>query len=165
MNFSPEAVAGMSDEHRAAFLAQLEHMQIRDRCGGGGGGPTRPPPLLHARRRCAALPRPVAGRGAPHAGGPLCRLRSTGCAPRRRPLAGRGVRRQRGVSPPPPPPHTRAAPPPLPPACVYSMRLYNNLVQRCFNDCVDDFRSKHLTTGEEKARGGEGGGEGSRAAY
>ncbi|GBG00124.1 mitochondrial import inner membrane translocase subunit Tim9 [Raphidocelis subcapitata] len=61
MNFSPEAVAGMSEDHKAAFLAQLEHMQIRD-----------------------------------------------------------------------------------------SMRLYNNLVQRCFNDCVDDFRSKHLTTGEEK---------------
>lgn len=60
MNFSPEAVAGMSDQHRAAFLAQLEHMQIRD-----------------------------------------------------------------------------------------SMRLYNNLVQRCFNDCVDDFRSKHLTSAEE----------------
>jgi len=33
------------------------------------------------------------------------------------------------------------------------MRLYNNLVQRCFNDCVDDFRSKHLTDGEEKVRG------------
>lgn len=32
MNFSPEAVAGMSEEHKAAFLAQLEHMQIRDRC-------------------------------------------------------------------------------------------------------------------------------------
>lgn len=30
------------------------------------------------------------------------------------------------------------------------MRLYNNLVQRCFGDCVDDFRSKHLTDGEEK---------------
>lgn len=29
------------------------------------------------------------------------------------------------------------------------MRLYNNLVQRCFGDCVDDFRSKHLTGGEE----------------
>jgi hypothetical protein len=32
------------------------------------------------------------------------------------------------------------------------MRLYNNLVQRCFNDCVDDFRSKHLSSGEEKVR-------------
>lgn len=40
----------MSDQHRAAFLAQLEHMQIRDRCGrlpdallreGGGGGVAR----------------------------------------------------------------------------------------------------------------------------
>ncbi|KAI8470048.1 MAG: mitochondrial inner membrane translocase [Monoraphidium minutum] len=61
MNFSPEAVAGMSEQHRAAFLMQLEHMQIRD-----------------------------------------------------------------------------------------SMRLYNNLVQRCFNDCVDDFRSKHLSDPEEK---------------
>lgn len=29
------------------------------------------------------------------------------------------------------------------------MRLYNNLVQRCFNDCVDDFRSKHLAKSEE----------------
>lgn len=58
MNFSPEAVAGMSDEHRAAFLAQLEHMQIRDRCGGGG------------RQRCsgaarsAALHLPTAAAGA-----------------------------------------------------------------------------------------------------
>ena len=33
------------------------------------------------------------------------------------------------------------------------MRLYNNLVQRCFNDCVDDFRSKHLSDPEEKVRG------------
>lgn len=30
------------------------------------------------------------------------------------------------------------------------MRMYNNLVQRCFGDCVDDFRSKHLTDPEEK---------------
>jgi import inner membrane translocase subunit TIM9 len=29
------------------------------------------------------------------------------------------------------------------------MRLYNNLVQRCFNDCVDEFRSKHLSKAEE----------------
>jgi hypothetical protein len=33
------------------------------------------------------------------------------------------------------------------------MRLYNNLVQRCFNDCVDDFRSKHLSDAEEKVLG------------
>jgi hypothetical protein len=38
MNFSPEAVAGMSEEHRGAFLAQLEHMQIRDRCVACPGG-------------------------------------------------------------------------------------------------------------------------------
>jgi hypothetical protein len=31
-SFAPEAVAGMSEEHKAMFLAQLEHMQIRDRC-------------------------------------------------------------------------------------------------------------------------------------
>ena len=46
--------------------------------------------------------------------------------------------------------------PALPPCVRHprprSMRLYNNLVQRCFNDCVDDFRSKHLTDGEEKVR-------------
>lgn len=43
--------------------------------------------------------------------------------------------------------------PPLPFLChPCSMRLYNNLVQRCFNDCVDDFRSKHLSDGEEKVR-------------
>lgn len=61
MNFSPEAVAGMSEEHRAAFLAQLEHMQIRDRCGrraprglavvGALPAAMRRPPL----RRCLLL--------------------------------------------------------------------------------------------------------------
>jgi hypothetical protein len=35
------------------------------------------------------------------------------------------------------------------------MRLYNNLVQRCFNDCVDDFRSKNLSDGEEKVLWGQ----------
>jgi hypothetical protein len=32
MNFPVEAMADLPDEHRASFLAQLEHMQVRDRC-------------------------------------------------------------------------------------------------------------------------------------
>jgi hypothetical protein len=32
MNFPVEAMADLPDEHKAAFLAQLEHMQVRDRC-------------------------------------------------------------------------------------------------------------------------------------
>lgn len=31
-----------------------------------------------------------------------------------------------------------------------SLRMYNRLVQRCFTDCVTDFRSKALDSTEEK---------------
>jgi len=31
-----------------------------------------------------------------------------------------------------------------------SMRLYNNLVERCFNHCIESFRSKSLDATEEK---------------
>lgn len=31
-----------------------------------------------------------------------------------------------------------------------SLRLYNNLVEKCFKDCVLDFRSKNLAKDEEK---------------
>jgi len=31
-----------------------------------------------------------------------------------------------------------------------SLKLYNKLVERCFNDCVQDFRSKNLDKDEEK---------------
>jgi hypothetical protein len=34
-----------------------------------------------------------------------------------------------------------------------SLKLYNKLVERCFNDCVQDFRSKNLDKEEEKVRG------------
>ncbi|KAF8065645.1 TIM9 [Scenedesmus sp. PABB004] len=61
MNFPVEAMADLPDEHKASFLAQLEHMQVRD-----------------------------------------------------------------------------------------SLRLYNALVERCFKDCVADFRSKNLAKDEEK---------------
>lgn len=33
-----------------------------------------------------------------------------------------------------------------------SLKLYNNLVERCFKDCVQDFRSKNLAKDEEKVR-------------
>ena len=33
-----------------------------------------------------------------------------------------------------------------------SLKLYNKLVERCFNDCVQDFRSKNLDKDEEKVR-------------
>lgn len=33
-----------------------------------------------------------------------------------------------------------------------SLKLYNNLVERCFRDCVQDFRGKSLDSGEEKVR-------------
>eukprot|EP00878_Enallax_costatus_P005680 GHUV01005957.1.p1 GENE.GHUV01005957.1~~GHUV01005957.1.p1 ORF type:complete len:104 (+),score=22.50 GHUV01005957.1:305-616(+) len=61
MNFPVEAMADLPDDHKAAFLAQLEHMQVRD-----------------------------------------------------------------------------------------SLKLYNSLVERCFKDCVDEFRSKNLSKDEEK---------------
>lgn len=61
MNFPVEAMADLPEEHRQAFLGQLEHMQVRD-----------------------------------------------------------------------------------------SLKLYNNLVERCFKDCVLDFRSKNLAKDEEK---------------
>ncbi|PRW57797.1 mitochondrial import inner membrane translocase subunit Tim9 [Chlorella sorokiniana] len=31
-----------------------------------------------------------------------------------------------------------------------SLRMYNSLVERCFRDCVSEFRSKDLNAGEEK---------------
>ncbi|KAK2080824.1 protein transporter tim9 [Prototheca wickerhamii] len=31
-----------------------------------------------------------------------------------------------------------------------SLKMYNNLVDRCFRDCVDSFRRKDLDSGEEK---------------
>eukprot|EP00877_Chromochloris_zofingiensis_P005016 jgi/Chrzof1/14515/Cz09g05200.t1 len=61
MNFPVESMADLPDDHKAAFLGQLEHMQVRD-----------------------------------------------------------------------------------------SLRLYNSLVERCFKDCVDNFRSKNLEKDEEK---------------
>lgn len=61
MNFPLEAMQDLPDEHKAAFLAALEHMQVRD-----------------------------------------------------------------------------------------SLRLYNGLVERCFKDCVDNFRSKSLDAAEDK---------------
>lgn len=43
-----------------------------------------------------------------------------------------------------------AAPPTVP--FPYSLRMYNSLVERCFRDCVSEFRSKDLNAGEEKVR-------------
>jgi hypothetical protein len=43
-----------------------------------------------------------------------------------------------------------SAPLRAPPCC--SLRLYNSLVERCFKDCVSDFRSKNLAKDEEKVR-------------
>lgn len=31
-----------------------------------------------------------------------------------------------------------------------SLRMYNNLVERCFKDCIDGFRRKDLDSAEEK---------------
>ena len=31
-----------------------------------------------------------------------------------------------------------------------SLRMYNSLVEKCFNECVQGFRSKDLDTGEER---------------
>ncbi|KAK9800210.1 hypothetical protein WJX73_009657 [Symbiochloris irregularis] len=31
-----------------------------------------------------------------------------------------------------------------------SLRMYNNLVERCFKDCVESFRRKELDSTEEK---------------
>eukprot|EP00232_Nephroselmis_pyriformis_P027980 CAMPEP_0182852930 /NCGR_PEP_ID=MMETSP0034_2-20130328/432_1 /TAXON_ID=156128 /ORGANISM="Nephroselmis pyriformis, Strain CCMP717" /LENGTH=136 /DNA_ID=CAMNT_0024983675 /DNA_START=37 /DNA_END=447 /DNA_ORIENTATION=- len=30
-----------------------------------------------------------------------------------------------------------------------SLRMYNNVVEKCFSDCVDQFRSRNLVKGEE----------------
>ena len=35
---------------------------------------------------------------------------------------------------------------------TYSLRLYNGLVERCFCECVDEFRRRELNTDEEKVR-------------
>jgi hypothetical protein len=54
---------------------------------------------------------------------------------------------------PPPPTHTHAQTithPHTQPA--RSLKLYNALVERCFKDCVLDFRSKNLGKDEEKVR-------------
>jgi mitochondrial import inner membrane translocase subunit TIM9 len=32
---------------------------------------------------------------------------------------------------------------------LFSVQMYSNLVQRCFNDCVNDFTSKSLLSKEE----------------
>ena len=31
-----------------------------------------------------------------------------------------------------------------------SLKMYNNLVERCFKECAEDMRSKALSSGEEK---------------
>jgi Tim10/DDP family zinc finger len=33
---------------------------------------------------------------------------------------------------------------------LYSLRMYNSLVERCFKECVDSFRKKDLDNTEEK---------------
>lgn len=35
---------------------------------------------------------------------------------------------------------------------AYSLRMYNNVVERCFRDCVDSFRRKDLDNSEERVR-------------
>lgn len=35
---------------------------------------------------------------------------------------------------------------------VRSLKMYNNLVERCFKECVEDMRSKTMSTKEEQAR-------------
>lgn len=40
------------------------------------------------------------------------------------------------------------------PSCC-SLKLYNNLVEKCFKECVLDFRSKNLGKDEEKVRRGQ----------
>ena len=35
-------------------------------------------------------------------------------------------------------------------ACLCSLRMYNNVVERCFRDCVDSFRRKDLESSEER---------------
>lgn len=34
--------------------------------------------------------------------------------------------------------------------CVCSLRMYNNVVERCFRDCVESFRRKDLDNNEER---------------
>lgn len=42
---------------------------------------------------------------------------------------------------------------PCPAVLSCSLKLYNNLVEKCFKECVLDFRSKNLAKDEEKVRG------------
>lgn len=35
-------------------------------------------------------------------------------------------------------------------ACAHSLKMYNNLVERCFKECTEDMRSKSLSSSEEK---------------
>lgn len=52
------------------------------------------------------------------------------------------------VPPAPPPPHA---------AAQRSLKMYNNLVERCFRECADDMRSKSLSSKEEQVRRRAGG--------
>lgn len=36
------------------------------------------------------------------------------------------------------------------PSCARSLKMYNNLVERCFRECVEDMRSKTLSSKEEQ---------------
>jgi hypothetical protein len=89
----------MSEDHRAAFLMQLEHMQIRDRCAAVARAPPLPP-----RRRPNRAPRCVRpGQPPPPLGGMLKAAR---------PVAPESC--------PGPPPHRSASAPldPVPPAAL-----------------------------------------------
>ena len=54
----------------------------------------------------------------------------------------------------PPPPHTlslsHTVHTPSPIQVRDSLKMYNNLVERCFKECAEDMRSKALSSGEEK---------------
>lgn len=157
MNFPVEAMADLPDEHKAAFLAQLEHMQVRDRCVGRA-----------AHAYSYLLPRPALPAVAQSSAGLQAdMLRLITFTPRKlfhvvlpgilyecwrlnlaaqdamfpaNTVASAGVVSCSNQSP---------ADNEL--SYVFcSLKLYNSLVERCFRDCVDDFRSKNLAKDEEK---------------
>jgi hypothetical protein len=114
MNFPVEAMADLPDEQKQAFLQQLEHMQVRDRQVTKRRRETRP-----KGQESGAHVRGEGGRRGGRTGG-------VGGARRRR--------------------RSRAHPTQNTPNTNHnnSLRLYNALVERCFKECVDDFRSKNL---------------------
>lgn len=137
------AMQNLPAEQQQQLMQAIEQMQVRDRCArrptGRRGRPCwlLPVEVLLYHRCCSAPCPPPRWLG-------RCRRRGCCC----RALAAVALWCAG-------PPRRHAAPPvPLLPLCTCrSLRMYNSLVERCFRDCVTEFRSKDLNAAEEKVGG------------